>query len=103
MRRSAVPGDELAAHQQFEELCALAVIGEITDEEAERLRAHLKVCEECRASGREFEQIVQQELPLAAPLPSESFRERAQFFIARRSFRKRFVALAAQEGIDLPP
>jgi hypothetical protein len=102
MRRSAVPGDELSAHQEFEELCALAVIGEISAEEAVRLRAHLKVCEACRASGWEFEQIVNQQLPFAGPLPSESFAEKARFVIAARGYRERFAMRAAREGIHLP-
>ena len=98
-----MPGDDLSAHQHFEELCALAMIGEISEQESARLIAHLKVCEECRAAGWEFEQIVYQQLPLAGPLPSESFAEKARFFIAGRGHRKRFAERAAQKGINLPP
>ena len=98
-----MPGDDLSAHQQFEELCALAVIGEISEGESARLIAHLKVCEECRASGWQFEQIVYQQLPLAGPSPCESFAEKARFFIAGRGYRERFAVRAAQEGIHLPP
>ena len=98
-----MPGDDLSAHQHFEELSAFAMIGEISEQESARLIAHLKVCEECRAAGWEFEQIVYQQLPLAGPSPSESFAEKARFFIAGRGHRKRFAERAALEGIHLPP
>ena len=98
-----MPGDDLSAHQHFEELCALAMIGEISEQESARLIAHLKVCEECRAAGWEFEQIVYRQLPLAGRPPSESFAQKVRFFIAGRGYRKRFAERAAQEGIHLPP
>ncbi len=43
-------------HEQFEELCALAVSGQLREEELAVLQEHLQNCAECRTLSREFEQ-----------------------------------------------
>ena len=93
--------DEQSVHQKFEQLCALAAIGEITDEESLQLQSHLEMCEECRASAWEFEQLVHEQLPVVAPPPSERLREKVRFLVSGRSYRKRFIRRAAEEGIGI--
>lgn len=97
-----MPGDEQSVHQKFEQLCALAVVGEITDEENLQLKAHLDMCEQCRASAWEFEQLVHEQLPLVAPLLSEKLMEKVRFLVTGRRYRKRFIQRAAEEGIGIP-
>ncbi len=51
-------------HEYFRELCALAPVGELSDEEARKLDEHLAECEECRNLAEEFERVSFGALPL---------------------------------------
>jgi hypothetical protein len=97
-----VPRDEHSVHQKFEQLCALAALGEITQEESLQLQYHLESCENCRASVWEFETLVHEQLPLVAPPPPEDLRDKLRFLVSGRSYRKRFIRRAAAEGIGIP-
>ena len=44
-------------HSRFEELCALAVTGQISAGDSAELEAHLKVCETCRKAQADFIEI----------------------------------------------
>jgi hypothetical protein len=44
-------------HEHFEELCALAVSGDIREDEWTELNQHLKICGDCRKAARGFEEI----------------------------------------------
>lgn len=37
-------------HEEFDELCALAAVGQLPDQDWERLRAHLEYCDVCKES-----------------------------------------------------
>jgi len=50
-------------HEHFEELCALAVAGELPVEEHNELYSHMRVCGQCRSSARDFVDVLQQ-LPM---------------------------------------
>ena len=45
-------------HDEFIELCALSTLGDLTENEQRRLRAHLAYCAECRQALQEFEAAV---------------------------------------------
>ena len=45
-------------HEQYEELCTLAMIGETSPEEMQDLREHLSGCADCRREYQEFVQLV---------------------------------------------
>ena len=45
-------------HEQYEELCTLAMIGEVSPAEIEDLRQHLGECAACRDQYREFTQFI---------------------------------------------
>lgn len=82
----------MPGHEYFEELSALAAVGELSGEELSLLDEHVHQCESCRAAGGEFSQIVHDELPhlhrdftplwerLRHPFPSKT---REQRFVAR--------------------
>jgi hypothetical protein len=45
-------------HQEFAQLCALAMVGDASPDELLDLRGHLQECEDCRREYREFAQLV---------------------------------------------
>jgi hypothetical protein len=57
---------EIGPHEEFLELCAVSTSGDLTEEEQEKLRAHLSECSECRQALREFESAVDVGVPLLA-------------------------------------
>jgi len=48
----------MGSHEEFRELCAAAIAGELTTEELGKLDAHLAGCSECRQTKREYELAV---------------------------------------------
>ena len=53
-------------HEEFRELCALSVAGELTAQEWTRLTEHLAHCAECHELRSEYERLVGTELPAMA-------------------------------------
>jgi len=53
----------MSRHEQFEELCAQAAVGELSGTEWQELNAHLKECPACRAVFEEMRQIHSDWLP----------------------------------------
>jgi hypothetical protein len=45
----------MASHEEFRELCAAAIAGELTADEQSSLDAHLAICPECRRAMSEYE------------------------------------------------
>lgn len=45
----------MSSHEEFRELCAAAIAGELNSEEEAKLNAHLAVCPECRRAKSEYE------------------------------------------------
>jgi Putative zinc-finger len=63
----------MAVHEEFLELCAISVTGELTDDERKRLDEHLSLCASCRAAFRQYQATVITAVPSLAselPLPS---------------------------------
>src|ERR1700690_4214311 len=48
----------MGSHEEFRELCAAAIAGELTADERGRLDAHLAGCPECRQTKSEYELAV---------------------------------------------
>src|ERR1700687_5000210 len=46
---------QMGSHEEFRELCAAAIAGELTADEQARLSSHLATCPECRRAKREYE------------------------------------------------
>lgn len=81
-------------HEYFEELCSLAILGELEGEEYEELNSHLRSCSSCEAVMHDFNGVVQH-LSLDQVPPSD-----AQFAKLKESaLAKRFLQRARGEGI----
>lgn len=80
-------------HKKFEILCALAVIGQVSDADLRELTQHIEGCVDCQNRISDFAQISAQALPLAG-----------ERYVKPRSPKKmtaRFVERARAEGIRL--
>jgi hypothetical protein len=96
-------------HSRFEELCALAPIGEISAEELQELRSHLAVCAQCRIAHEEYGDIVGStfpkpsdlgefdSLPVSVVEPDNGERERFFAEARRRGFR---ISHRAEHGSE---
>jgi anti-sigma factor RsiW len=87
-------------HEHFEELCALAASGQISEPEFLELQDHLRQCAPCQSAYADFVDLLHSKLPLADPgllgsakLPS--------FFSKDSSYRDRFIARARKEGLSV--
>jgi hypothetical protein len=85
----------MAAHEVFEQFCALAVTGEITPEEFRQLQEHLHECPTCRACYRDFHSILGDGFPIMAE-PRAAWWRRPRF-----GLKKRFVERARKGGIPI--
>ena len=80
--------DELN-HERFEELCALAALGQISAGEYAELRSHLMACEDCRNSRRDYLEILHEHLPLVAE--GEPAGTSSKVALHESSYRQRFL------------
>jgi len=85
-------------HEDFEELAALAAIGQLSVEEHVELLEHLRGCAASRRTSDQFSFILD-ELPL--PEPSASDRDLQQ--LQGASYRQRFLERASAEGVRFTP
>jgi hypothetical protein len=53
-------------HDEFLELCAASISGDLTDEEQKQLQEHLALCAPCRGALRQYESIVSDVIPAIA-------------------------------------
>lgn len=90
-----------AAHPEyFEELCALAASGQISEAEFVELQDHVQDCAECRSTYAEFIDLVHNKLPLVDPELRGSSKL-AGFFSENSSYRKRFLTRARRQGLAI--
>jgi hypothetical protein len=85
-------------HEHFEELTALAAIGQLSVEEHGELLEHLRGCAACRHTSDQFN-VILDELPL--PEPSANDRDLQQ--LQGASYRQRFLERASAEGVRFTP
>lgn len=83
-------------HEHFEELCALAVSGQLREDELAELDEHLRSCEECRGLLRAFEETY---------LILSTADEAGDTAAVPEGMAQRFIARARLAGIpvQLPP
>src|SRR5215831_8502891 len=85
----------MSDHEWFEQLCALAVTGDLEPEEFRELGEHLYECAQCRASYQDFHAIMERGLPtLKPPRPMG-------WPLRRFGMKKRFLERARKEGIAI--
>lgn len=85
-------------HEHFEELAALAAIGQLPIEEQAELLEHLRSCDGCRRASDRFAFVLDQ-LPLPEPSASNGDLQQLQ----GTSYRQRFLARASAEGVRFTP
>ena len=86
-------------HEHFEELCALAALGQISREEFDELRSHLRSCASCRVRQADFTEILHEHLPLL-DRQNGSFADSPRISFHDSSFKRRFLQRARREGIQ---
>jgi hypothetical protein len=80
-------------HKKFEILCALAVVGQVSDADLRELTQHIEGCVDCQNRISDFAQISAQALPLSGEKYSKPR--------SPRKMTARFVQRARAEGIPL--
>jgi hypothetical protein len=85
----------MSDHERLEQLCALAVTGDLELEEFRKLGEHLYECAQCRASYQDFRAIMERGLPTLKPPGPMRWRLR------RFGMKKRFLERARKEGIAI--
>lgn len=81
-------------HEHFEELAALAAVGQLSVEEHGELLEHLRSCDGCRRASDQFDYILEQ-----LPLPEPSANDRDIQQLQSASYRQRFLERASAEGV----
>jgi len=85
-------------HEHFEELTALAAVGDLSAEEQRELWEHLRGCNRCKHAGDQFSFILDQ-----LPLPEPSASDRDLQDLQGTSYRQRFFERASAEGVRFTP
>src|SRR5688572_3708726 len=94
--------DERSHHEYFEELCALAASGQISEPELVELQDHTPQCARCRSVSADFVDLFHYKLPLMNPELMGSFKQ-IGVFSGESSYRERFLARARKEGLAISP
>jgi hypothetical protein len=85
-------------HEYFEELCALAASGQISESEFVELHDHMRDCAPCQSAYAHFIDLLHNKLPIVG---SEriAWSRLAGFFLKSSSYRERFLARASKQGL----
>src|SRR5271163_3495497 len=89
----------MSRHEHFEELCSLAVLGEVSPEELTELEKHLRECPECRVAYADFVTLTGEHLPAADRSSVSSARKAAPEVTA--VLRQATFAKVANEGFHI--
>ena len=85
-------------HEYFEELCALAASGQISEPEFVELQDHMQDCARCQSAYADFIDLLHSKLPLVGSERIACSRL-AGFFLKRSSYRERFLARARKQSL----
>ncbi len=88
--------------EYFEELCALAAGGQISEPEFVELQDHMQHCIHCRSAYSDFSDLVHNKLVLADP-ELEHSSTRAGIFSQSTAYKQRFLTRARKEGLAFSP
>jgi len=91
-----------ATHEELENLCPLAVVGQLSEEEQARWNAHIIECVSCRAEFDEYADLLHHKLPMIKPPSSSNARtgfdpaDQRELFLARAE-RLGFISFRASK------
>jgi len=89
-------------HSHFEELCALAAVGQVSSSEYEELSHHLRECTCCRESYDELLQLTHAQLPLGAARRLPASRPAGVLSqVFGKDYKARFAARARERGLEI--
>jgi hypothetical protein len=80
-------------HKKFEILCALVVVGQVSDADLLQLKRHIETCVDCQKRISDFAQISAQAMPLSGATYGK--------LRSPKAMTTRFVELARAQGISL--
>jgi Anti-sigma-K factor rskA, C-terminal len=86
--------------EYFEELCALAATGQISETEFVELQDHMQACASCRTTYADFMDLFHSKLPLIDPELTRFSRIRSMLS-EESSYFERFLTRARKEGIAI--
>jgi len=84
--------------EYFEELCALAAGGQISEPEFVELQDHMQHCLHCRSAYSDFSDLVHNKLVLTDPELNRSSM-RAGIFSRSAAYKQRFLTRARKQGL----
>src|SRR6266403_171907 len=88
----------------YEELCALAAIGELSSSEFEELQKHLAECEDCRQMSADFRRVTAGDLGTVAALKhSEPTADEAGALVDETAVLGRLLDRATRERVHRSP
>ena len=91
----------MASHEQFLELCAVSISGELSEKERLKLDEHLKDCASCRKALEQFKESVKAVIPAAAE-QSEGAEQEDPSFSVERAEAAFFSRFDREGGFDVP-
>src|SRR5262245_21506095 len=103
MGRSRMSTHDGSHPEYFDELCALAAIGDITELEFAELQDHAETCAHCKSALSDFSDLVHSKLPLVNPEVVEPSKVSSNLFSRDSSYKGRFLARARKQGIAMKP
>jgi hypothetical protein len=85
-------------HEHYEQLCALAASGQLSESEERELAEHTENCGDCRAAYEDFSDLLKELPPLEDAVDLVALRQAEE-----EEYRKGFVARARREGCRFSP
>jgi hypothetical protein len=85
-------------HEHFEELCALAAVGQLPAAEREELELHINDCSLCRETLGDMAFVTDTWIPVSAPLANGL---RSLSLKSTKGLRESFLARARDRGLNL--
>jgi hypothetical protein len=85
-------------HEYYEELCALAASGQLSETEERELVEHTQTCCECRGACEDFSNLLKELRPIEEAVDLVALRQAEE-----AEYRKRFLVRARREGKKFSP